>query len=105
MIKMRNACEADHNSNKNGKPAFERFKMLKTIDIALQRPEVCCTFIDKDGLNELAFWLEQMPDKTFPNAKIVSTILTCIDRLPFDLEHIQDPELFENMENCLRMYK
>jgi hypothetical protein len=46
-----------------------------------------------------------MPDKTFPNAKIVFTILTCIDRLPFEDEHVEDPELFDNMERCLKMYK
>jgi len=53
----------------------------------------------------MAFWLEQMPDKTFPNAKIVMTILTCIDRLPIDNEHVSDPTLFDNLERCLKMYK
>jgi len=46
-----------------------------------------------------------MPDETFPNTKIVLTILNCIDRLPFEDEHVVDPELFDNMEKCLKMYK
>lgn len=54
---MKAANEKDRISNKQKKPAIERLKLLKTIDLALQRTEVCSSFIDKDGLNEMADWL------------------------------------------------
>lgn len=81
------ALEQDKLSNRQRKPAFERLKMLKSIDIILQREEICETFLDKDGLMILADWLEQLPDQTFPNQKIVMTILNCVDRLVLDDRH------------------
>lgn len=86
--KMRMALEQDKLSNRQSKPAFERLKMLKFIDIILQKFDVCETFLEKDGLTILAEWLEQMPDQTFPNQKIVMTILNCLDRLVLDDRHI-----------------
>ena len=36
-------------------------------------------FIDKEGLKYFNAWLSQMPDGSYPNQKIVATILQCLD--------------------------
>ena len=88
--KMRNAYNKDKDSNDKKKPAFERLKLLKHIDTVLQSERLHELFIDKDGCKELADWLKRMPDKTFPNQKVILTVLKCIDRLPIEIEHIMD---------------
>ena len=99
---MDRAIEADIISNKNKKPAFERLKLLKKIDTTLQRISIHEDFIEKDGCRRLATWLQRMPDETYPNQKIIMTILRCIDRLP-----ISDSILKEagDLKACIQIYR
>ena len=60
--------------------------------------------MEKDGLTMLADWLEQMPDKTFPNQKIVMTILNCVDRLILDERHM-DKDISGELQQYLMLYK
>ena len=113
--KMRAAYDKDKASNLEKKPAFERLKLLKTIDITLQRADVREIFLEKDGCHELTEWCKRMPDKTYPNQKIIHSILTCIDRLPISRDHIMEHTQMEhhgnqrsllgNLEQVLKMYK
>jgi hypothetical protein len=76
---MKQALEEDYESNKNKKPAFKRLKLLKTIDSHMRNTNLHGMFIDKEGLKYFNAWLSQMPDGSYPNQKIVATILQCLD--------------------------
>ena len=45
--------------------------------------------------------MKMMPDGTYPNIKIVMTILGCIDRLPITSEYIEESDI----EHILNIYK
>ena len=99
---MDSALESDIRSNQAGKPAFQRLKLLKRIDTVLQRITIHEEFLEKDGCHRLALWLEKMPDDSYPNQKIILTILQCIDRLPISEEHLKEGG---NLEGCIRIYR
>ena len=79
---MEQALISDRKSNKEKQPAFERLKLLSKIEITLGKLNLQEEYLEKEGCQRLADWLKPMPDNTYPNKKIVLTILNCIDRLP-----------------------
>ena len=47
----------------------------------------------------MSTWLMPLPDNTFPNAKIVETILNCLDRLPIARDNLEEcPDLEQYVE-------
>lgn len=58
-------------------------------------------FLDKAGCHVLSSWLVPMPDKTYPNPKIVMCILNCINRLPITSGYLSECRL----EDSLELYK
>lgn len=79
---MEETLVEDRDANNAKKPAFKRFKLLNKIDNTLRKLSAQEEFLQKEGCRYLYNWLVKMPDQTFPNQKIVFTILQCIDRLP-----------------------
>lgn len=98
---MYNALDSDHKSNKDKKPAFLRLKMLNRIEQTLGKINLHEEFLEKEGCQRLADWLKPLPDDTYPNQKIVMTILNCIDRLPITQDHLRDTDI----EKILEIYK
>ena len=98
---MEDALLEDIQSNKNKKMAIKRLVMLNKIDSFLRKQNLHEDFLDKDGCQRLSDWLKPLPDKTYPNQKIVECILRSIDRLPItdDLLKVSD------LENSLSIYK
>jgi hypothetical protein len=43
-----------------------------------------------------------MPDHSYPNQKIIMTILKCIDRLPITPEHLKEGG---DLESCIQIYR
>ena len=71
---MDDALTKDHTANREKRPAFLRLQLLSKIDTVLRREIAHDSFISK-GINTLHNWLVQMPDETYPNKKIVMTVL------------------------------
>jgi len=56
-------------------------------------------FLNKKGCQIMSTWLMPLPDNTFPNAKIVITILQCLDRLPITRDNLEEcPDLEQYVE-------
>ena len=90
---MNDALIADHHNNEKKKPAMKRFIILPKIDTFLRKKQVQEIFVEQDGcLRLLADWLKPMPDKSYPNQKIVKIILECIDRLKIDSDLLAERE-------------
>jgi hypothetical protein len=98
---MESALINDRAANEKKRPAFERLKMLNTIEITLSKINLHEEFLEKEGCQRLADWLKPLPDNTYPNQKIVHIILSCIDRLPVSQDHLKDCDL----ESSLCIYK
>lgn len=97
---MIQALADDQESNKNRKPAFKRFQILSRIENALRNQKCQESFLDKDGCEILADWLQQLPDYTYPNPKIVLSILGIVERMD-----ISDQENgFKNLERQIKLY-
>lgn len=91
---MEDALLKDHDSNKNKKPAFKRLLILSKIESVLRKQaNYQEEFLHKDGCQRLADWLKPLPDGTFPNQKIVLTILGCIDRMTIDKDYLEESDL------------
>mmetsp|Transcript_8627 Transcript_8627/g.14593 ORF Transcript_8627/g.14593 Transcript_8627/m.14593 type:complete len:95 (+) Transcript_8627:436-720(+) len=91
---MEDALIEDRESNRNKKMAIKRLLMLEQIDSFLRKYSVHETFLDKDGCQSLAEWLDLLPDNTFPNTKIVMCIMKCIDRLPITDDNLRESDYF-----------
>ena len=72
---MNEAFTSDRESNEQKKPAFKRLFMLSKIDNLLRKQGYHDEFLHQEGLQHLYNWLMPMPDETFPNVKIILTIL------------------------------
>ena len=91
---MEDALLQDRESNKNKQPAFRRLKLLAKIEGTLRKPNAWQEeFLIKDGCQRLSDWLKPMPDETYPNSKIILTILGCIDRLTIDQDLVVESDL------------
>ena len=98
---MEDALLKDIESNKNKKPAFLRLKLLDKIDTTLRKLNLQEDYLEKDGCQRLSDWLKPMPDNTYPNQKIILSIMGCIDRLPISQDQLKDTDL----ENSLEVYR
>lgn len=45
--------------------------------------------MDNGGCDTLADWLYPLPDRTYPNVKVVSEILTVVDTLSIDSHNLE----------------
>lgn len=89
--KMDSALDIDRDSNERKKPAFQRFKILSEVENILRKTEEWqITFQDNNGMQCLSDWLDPMPDGSYPNPKIVSTVLGCLDKLCIDQNEVDD---------------
>ena len=75
--------------------------MLSRIEDTLRKINVQEEFLHQNGCQRLADWMKPMPDKTYPNQKIVSCILGCVDRLSITKEYLSESDL----ERVLELYK
>ena len=99
---MQAAVEEDHEKNKQGKTAFARFKLLSKIESTLRKPVLQDVFLtNQDSCNILSNWLVEMPDRTYPNSKIIMCILQCIDVL--DIQSTDREKT--SIERAIEMYK
>lgn len=95
---------SDRESNEKMLPGFKRFNLLKDIDFLLRRGQcVHETFVNNNGLQTFYNWLVEMPDGTYPNQKIVYTILQQLERMDIEKEILIDAES-KDIENALQMY-
>ena len=100
--KMEEALLQDRKNDENKMPGILRFKMLNKIENTLRKTEQWQEeFLSNEGCQRLGDWMKQMPDGTYPNPKIVMTILGCIDRLPITSEYIEECDI----EQILNIYK
>lgn len=99
---MKSALEEDCEANKLKKPAFKRLKMLKQIDSHMRNTNMHSIFIDKGGLKFFNAWLSQMPDGSYPNQKVVATILQCLDLIDVNDE---DRDELQKLESILEVYR
>ena len=104
LEKMATALELDIISNQDKKPAIKRLRMLDDIDNALMKDDYHETFTNMNGSYVLSQWLMPLPDGSYPNAKIVHTILRCINRLNIRKDEIGEKEYHE-LESYVEMYK
>lgn len=88
--KMSTALEDDMNSNELKKTAFKRLLMINQIEKTLIKQDMHEPFINLKGCQILSTWLMPMPDKTYPNAKIVMMILQSLDRLPITTDNLEE---------------
>ena len=47
------------------------------------------------GGDILAAWMDQMPDGTFPNFVLVSSVLSCVESLKLDSTQLEKSNLME----------
>lgn len=91
---MTDALEEDIKSNKQRKTAFKRLLLIGRIESTLIKQDMQEPFLNKKGCQIMSTWLMPLPDNTFPNAKIVSCILHCLDRLPITRDNLEEcPDL------------
>lgn len=100
---MPEILKEDYEANKQGKPAFRRFKLLKQIDTIMRNGNTHSVFIDKGGLMNFSSWLKPMPDGSYPNQKIVLTILQCLDLI--DIHEEDQGDQLKDLEQMLKVYK
>lgn len=102
---MEDALLKDRESNQNKKPAFLRFKLLARIENTLRKTNQWQEeFLHHDGCQRLSDWLKVMPDKTYPNQKIVMCIMNCIERMNIDTEIVKESDLERNLEDYKKGY-
>ena len=77
---MKKSLFEDIESNKKGKLAFQRFKLLPRLKFENQL-KLKLFIKDSAGIEILDDWLQPLPDGNFPNEKIVLCILKLVDRI------------------------
>lgn len=78
---MDEAVTSDNSSNQEGVPALKKLLMLEDVTRKLRKQLISEKFINLGGCQILGRWLEPLPDGTYPNQKVVTEILHCINSL------------------------
>ena len=60
---------------------------------ALKKQTLQQIFLDEKGCEDLADWIDMMPDGTFPNINLVEGVLNCIDGLTIETDHLEQTKL------------
>eukprot|EP00475_Leptophrys_vorax_P038844 TRINITY_DN6934_c0_g1_i1.p1 TRINITY_DN6934_c0_g1~~TRINITY_DN6934_c0_g1_i1.p1 ORF type:complete len:425 (-),score=29.15 TRINITY_DN6934_c0_g1_i1:102-1328(-) len=83
--KMRRAAEDDADSNRRGRPAIAKLRMLAELMGTLRKKHLQREFLDRGVFSYLKDWLEPLPDLSLPNIKIRTSILELLGELPIDV--------------------
>ena len=72
---------------------MNRFRLLPKATALLANQENLMIFLDNSGCVVFEKWLQPNPDETFPPLQVVEFCLSTLQRLPIELEHLQECEI------------
>lgn len=87
---MEDAADKDFDAIKSKLPATHKLAMLPTVDAILAKSALHETILDSLLLMTLRRWLEPLPDRSLPAYSIQRTILTALQKLPINKEHLAE---------------
>jgi len=93
--KMYKAYLDDTKANQLKQPALNKLNILQEVCRELKKISLQRAFLDlRDGCSVLAYWLEPLPDGTYPNIMIAREILNTLNTLELEADDLSDtPEL------------
>jgi len=80
MNRMKEAADADKESNINRKPGFRKMKMLKEVVKNITKSDLNEVLIEHGIMSALADWISPLPDKSLPSLNIRSELLKVLRR-------------------------
>jgi len=87
--KMHAVCLSDYDAIQRGDAAMNRFKMIDELSDLLNKKHVQQVFLANHGCRFLEMWLERNPDGSYPPVQVVECVLSVLDRLPIDQDHLE----------------
>lgn len=86
---MSEAYEEDRKSIELKKPALNKLFLSKRVFEELKKKSFADDFVESNGLDILAAWIDILPGGIFPNYNLVEGVLNCLDKLKIDSESIK----------------
>jgi transcription factor SPN1 len=87
---MEQAADKDFEAIKNKQPATNKLAMLPTVEATLSKSNLHELILDNFLLMTLRRWLEPLPDRSLPAYSIQRTILSALQKLPINKEHLAE---------------
>lgn len=87
LAQMELAVEDDLKAFETSQPALNKLRILPRVEEVLSMKKLHAELLDAGLLGVLKAWVEPMPDGTLPNAKIRSSVLQMLTRLPIDCSY------------------
>jgi transcription factor SPN1 len=84
LAQMEVAVEEDLAAYAAGRPAVHKLKLLAHVEAAAAVRRLHGELLDAGLLGVLKAWVEPMPDGELPNARVRSSVLALLGRLPVD---------------------
>lgn len=89
LEKMMKARDDDIRSYKRGKPALEKLKMLREVELMVMKVSHREQLLDNMLLAIIKAWLDPMPDGALPNVQIRTSLLTILSSLRVDSDWVE----------------
>lgn len=89
LEKMMRARDEDIRSYKRGKPALEKLKMLREVELMLMKVSHREQLLDNVLLAIIKAWLDPMPDGALPNVQIRTSLLNILSSFRVDSDWVE----------------
>lgn len=89
LERMMKARDDDIRSYKRGKPALEKLKMLREVELMVMKVSHREQLLDNMLLAIIKAWLDPMPDGALPNVEIRTSLLTILSNLRVDNDWVE----------------
>ena len=76
---MKEAYDKDRLANKQGRPALQKLILLDHVTKELRKAPIQEKLLDKGGIKWLGYWLEKLPDGSYPNQRLASEVLSTLN--------------------------
>lgn len=70
-----------------------RIKLVKHVDDLMKKRAIQAEFLDQQGLEVLASWIEENPDKSYPLPQVVELTFDILERLSIESSHLENSRL------------